>query len=381
MSKWWPSRESALADAGAEGEIRVGRGRLYLALAIVGIPLVGLLTGQGGAEYYLAAFFASLTAVLAVVVYRVALRRARLPWLGFATSISDVTIVSLLTASYLLVGMPAVAANSRTTFPCYLLAIAATAMRFDVRICIVTGALATLQYAAIAAIAWVIWSANATPDTAAYGEITIGQQLARLVILVGATWVSVAIVQQTSTLRLSSTHDALTGVQNRAYFRERLNEEFVRARRAARPLAVAMLDVDHFKRINDDYGHLAGDTVLRQIARTLMLNIRRTDLVARYGGEEFVIAFPESDLETAAARLEQLRVAIQSLSVAVPGLAPPVSCTASFGVAAFPTDADTVDQLIAIADERLLAAKGAGRNQVYTGPVRLLTASAPLSSG
>ena len=191
----WPAPDPALAVASAQGEIAVARGRLWLTLLVLAIPFAALASGITP-EAVVGTGFAAFAVLLAIVIDRIVARRRHIPGLGFITSIADVTLVSLLQVGYLLIGMPTVAANSRTTYSVYLLALAATAMRWDARVCVAAGAVATVQYAAISAVAWAMWAPQPTPDTAMYGRIVPGHQVARLIILVAATWLAVAIVRQ-----------------------------------------------------------------------------------------------------------------------------------------------------------------------------------------
>jgi hypothetical protein len=202
----WPAPDPALAAASAQGEIAVARGRVWLTLMVLAIPLAALGSGWTR-EAAVGVGFAAFAVLLALVVDRIAVRRRRVPGLAFMTSIADVTLVSLLQVAYLLIGMPAIAANSRTTYAVYLIAIAATAMRWDVRVCVTAGAVATIQYALIAVIAWRMWAPNPTPETPLYGTIVPGHQVARLVILVAATWVAAAVVHQSAWLRDRATRD------------------------------------------------------------------------------------------------------------------------------------------------------------------------------
>lgn len=362
--RWWSAPDPSLIDAGIEGEILVARIRLTVAFAVLCVPVAATISGGWITENAIALSFAVFTFLLAFAFLRLVLKRRRTRWIGFATSVADVTLVSLVQFGYLLGSLPALAANSRTTYPLYLLAIALTTLRWDLRMCLVAGTLATLQYAIIAAIAWSMWSVAPTPDTAAYGTIVPGQQFARLVILVAATWVSIAVVRQSSKLRISATRDALTGLRTRAYFMERLHEEIERAQRDRLPLALAMLDIDHFKQVNDTWGHESGDDVLRAVATVMRATVRRTDLVGRYGGEEFIIALPNSNAADAAARMQQLIDRVRELQVTPRAGGPALSVTISAGLAVFPADAHNPDDLIRRADSRLLEAKRQGRDRV-----------------
>jgi len=195
VTSWWPAPDPALAAASARGEIAIARGRVWLTLIVLAIPLAALASGVTP-EAVAGVAVALLAVLLAIVVDRVIARGWQVPGLAFATSIADVTLVSLLQVAYLVIGMPSVAANSRTTYAVYLLAIAATTMRWDVRVCLVAGVVAVAQYALITIVAWRMWAPAPTPDTAVYGRIVLGHQVARLVILVAATWLAAAIVRQ-----------------------------------------------------------------------------------------------------------------------------------------------------------------------------------------
>ena len=164
--------------------------------------------------------------------------------------------------------------------------------------------------------------------------------------------------------------DGLTGLHNHRAFQDYLEEQFQTAMRNKQPLALILMDVDHFKQYNDTYGHQAGDEVLRQVAQILQANVREGDFVARYGGEEFVIVLPRTDLESAVAVAERLREAVQSAEWRLR----PV--TGSFGVACIRPDMETRQELIEAADQALYQAKKNGRNRVEAWNYRLLLKAA-----
>lgn len=161
-------------------------------------------------------------------------------------------------------------------------------------------------------------------------------------------------------LRRLALTDSLTGLSNRRHFFDRGAQELRRAARYDRPLAMLMLDIDHFKAVNDRYGHEAGDTVLRDLAQRLRGALRDSDLVGRIGGEEFAALLPETTAEEAVVLAERLRAA-----VAEAPLGPGLAITASLGVAAaVPAEEEGVDPVLRRADAALYRAKAAGRNQV-----------------
>ncbi len=162
-----------------------------------------------------------------------------------------------------------------------------------------------------------------------------------------------------------ATHDALTGVHNRKQFDTRLAEEIGRARRYQRELSIIMIDIDHFKQINDAYGHPVGDQVLQAFAAVIKESIRQHDSAGRYGGEEFVILLPETSLQDAVDFAERLRKQVAALSIDA-GSKSPIRITASFGVSCFPEPSADCEQLIKLADEAMYRAKNSGRNLVQS---------------
>ena len=197
------------------------------------------------------------------------------------------------------------------------------------------------------------------------------------VFLFGAifVWVVAQLSLQTATdlrrvalLEQENIPDPLIGIYNRRYLDRRLDEEVARARRYGHPLSVLMLDIDHFKRVNDTYGHQAGDEVLKHLGKLIMSAVRETDIVARYGGEEIFVISPDASLETAVMLAERLRrhTEAHELVLTSETSAPRViRVTVSIGVASFdPSLADGAG-LMRNADEALYEAKGAGRNRVH----------------
>jgi len=170
------------------------------------------------------------------------------------------------------------------------------------------------------------------------------------------------------TLREQATHDKLTGLYNRHYLNARFEQELSRTQRKQAPLAVIMLDIDHFKRFNDTFGHAAGDHVLREVGRTISRAGRKSDVACRYGGEEFVLFMPETAAEVALKRADEIREAIRSLHLEWERQAlGPV--TLSAGVAAYPEHGNDPDTLLRFADQALYRAKELGRDRVVFAPL------------
>ena len=167
-------------------------------------------------------------------------------------------------------------------------------------------------------------------------------------------------VENARLYRLSVT-DPLTKACNRQYLRERLPDEMDRSRRFGHPLCALIVDIDHFKAVNDTYGHVAGDDVLRRVAETVREQLRHFDTLARYGGEEFVVVLPNTDEAEGMKTAERLRLAIEALVTEVAGV--PLRVTASFGVAGLRPELRDEAELLRRADDALYKAKRLGRNQ------------------
>jgi diguanylate cyclase (GGDEF)-like protein/PAS domain S-box-containing protein len=163
-------------------------------------------------------------------------------------------------------------------------------------------------------------------------------------------------------LRAQSNHDALTGLYNRHFLEESFGRELLLAARAGHPVSIIMADLDHFKAVNDTFGHLAGDQVLRTFGALLSSNARASDIICRYGGEEFLLILPGMTKEGARQRAEHLRQVMAGTTVSHGHHQ--ITVSTSLGIAAYPGDGRTEDELIAAADGALYAAKTQGRNRV-----------------
>jgi diguanylate cyclase (GGDEF)-like protein len=161
--------------------------------------------------------------------------------------------------------------------------------------------------------------------------------------------------------RLANT-DSLTGVWNRRYLLNLAEQETERCRRYNRPLSVLIIDIDHFKNVNDTYGHAVGDEVLMMMTETAMNYLRNVDVLGRFGGEEFVALLPETDSKSALITAERIRENIEQITIAVDGKL--VSITVSIGVSSYQKGDANIDALMKRADKALYKAKNQGRNRV-----------------
>ncbi len=163
-------------------------------------------------------------------------------------------------------------------------------------------------------------------------------------------------------LQKLSIHDSLTQVYNRRYLTERIDREFERAKQLALKLAFLMIDIDFFKKINDTYGHIVGDVVLRNVAFIIKDTVREIDTVGRFGGEEFFVILPETSKEEAIAVAR--RIVDRVASAKIRAFDENVKTTVSIGVASYPENSMKLDMLIEITDKALYESKGSGRNRV-----------------
>ena len=173
-------------------------------------------------------------------------------------------------------------------------------------------------------------------------------------------------IQMFEEMKYLARTDFLTGLPNHRFFQTALSREVSRAHRHGHTLSVLMIDMDFLKTVNDQFGHPAGDSVIRNVAKTIQGTCRDIDFAARYGGEEFVVILPETDLDGAVQVAERVRQEIQETEVGVAG-----QVTASIGVANYPANATSKEDLIRVADQALYVAKNGGRNQVSHFPYQL----------
>jgi len=343
--------ELVFVDAGQSGELLAARTRVHLTALLAVLHLLPGLPDRLDAA---AALLLALTALAYALVAREFATRQYSPDMGYVTTMMDVSCVSVSLALTWLTGEATAPLLSAVRFPLYFLAIYLSSLKMSWRISALAGAASAIQYGALVGlIGWV------DPDAVSWPV-----ELGRLGTLLGAGYLATIVVLRAQQLKELSTRDFLTGLPNRAVLDGRLAEEVSRARRHHRSFAVALLDVDQFKRFNDLHGHAEGDAALRGLAEVMRDSVRESDLVARYGGEEFAILLPEARLIEAGARLEALRQLVEDTTFRDGERGAPRRLTLSAGIAAYPADGSSAAELLAAADVRLYEAKRTGRNRI-----------------
>jgi diguanylate cyclase (GGDEF)-like protein len=187
------------------------------------------------------------------------------------------------------------------------------------------------------------------------------------------------LLRKEEELRFEASHDRLTGQWNRGAILDFLGREVERGKRSGEPVGTLLIDIDHFKSVNDRYGHQAGDAVLREVAQRLSFGLRSYDWLGRYGGEEFLVLLANCNAEVATVCAERLRAAVASEPIQIGDLK--LNVTISIGTTVSSQEHDlTDDQLITIADAALYRAKDRGRNRVETGEYADLFSATPAAS-
>ena len=368
IRRFWAPPDQFLIDAGKQGEILIARIRIGLTLLLLAIPVANLILAiEEERQQHIAGFWITFAAfALSGVIYFLVARDRREPWLPMMTSMFDVSLISFALLVYAFIGDPHQVVNSKITFDTYFIALAGTCLRFDKRVALLAGVMAMVQFTGIIVFVDTTYALDTVGGVSPYGRFAWSEQVSRLILLAATTALNVYIVSGIQRQRELSNADPLTGLFNRRFFDDYFATEVQRATRYNNAVAVAMIDVDHFKQFNDLYGHATGDIALKRVARALSLAIRRSDVLARYGGEEFVVLFRETSAAQALERVEHIRRTVEAEPL-LDGTAAPVRVTVSAGVASWPADGDSVSDLIAEADRRLFQAKNAGRNRVF-GP-------------
>ena len=354
--------DEIMLGVGASGELQVARLRVVIAAALLLVPLANALRGASIDETVTTLGATVLMNAFALVWLALARRPRRYRWLSLATSAFDVTAVSLVLLVLTLDELPA-GLNSLIAWSGYLLAIVLTSLRSDGRITVATGALALLQYGLLVLFAMTFASSPEQLISSDYGAVNADTQVQRMLLLAIATVVAAMLVYRMQSLVEMSGTDGLTRLPNRSWLLHRMPRLLDAARVDGGSLTLALIDLDHFKHINDEIGHRAGDRALRHVVAMLQQHAEPGEWLVRLGGEEFVMVL-RRPIGTAWERVEMIRRLVAERPFESERNSDPIPLTFSAGLASFPLEGDDLSHLLRRANDRLQQAKREGRNRV-----------------
>jgi diguanylate cyclase (GGDEF)-like protein len=355
--------DEILLEVGAGGELLVARMRVVISALLLLLPLVNAVGGGRVQETLIGLAGGVFLNVFAQVWLQLARRRRRYRWLSFATAAFDVSTTTLVLITLATYQLPA-ALNSMIVWCGYLLAILLTALRADGRTTVFAGLLTLLQYGALNA---VIFARVTSPEqfiSSDYGAVTAVGQIERMLLLAIVTLITAAVVYRTQRLVELSGTDGLTRLPNRSWLMHRMPRLLEVAEADGRSLSLALIDLDHFRRINDEAGHHAGDRAIRHVVDVLKTMSEPDEWLLRLGSEEFALVMPQP-VGTAWERVDAIRrMLAQHRFDPERGNMEPLRITFSAGIASCPNDGNDLSRLLGRADQRLKIAKREGRNRV-----------------
>jgi two-component system cell cycle response regulator len=357
--------DEVMLDLGAGGELLVARIRALLSALSLLLAPVALIGNQGAGK--LTELMIGLGAtvfinICAQIWLALARNRRRHSWLPYATTTYDVTTTTLVLA-LLHLSDPVAPFNSIIVWVFYLISISMTALRNDGRLTLYAGGMAMLQYSLLVG---VLLAQAESPEqlvSVDYGTVSVGAQIERVVLMLLMTVLTATVVYRMQRLIESSGSDGLTGLPNRSWLVQRMPRILEAAREDSQSLTVALLDLDRFKRINDQYGHLTGDRAIRHVVGSMREILRDRERLVRIGGQEFVLLL-YCPIGNAWERLDRLRQLMAERPFVPERGSDPLPITFSGGLSTYPSDGNNVSTLLRSADRRLQVAKHEGSNRV-----------------
>lgn len=357
--------DEVMLDLGAGGELLVARIRALLSALSLLLAPVALIGNQGAGK--LTELMIGLGAtifinVCAQIWLALARNRRRHSWLPYATTSYDVTTTTLVLA-LLHLSDPVAPFNSIIIWVFYLISISMTALRNDGRLTLYAGGMAMLQYSLLVGVLLALAESPEQLVSVDYGTVSVGAQIERVVLMLLMTVLTATVVYRMQRLIESSGSDGLTGLPNRSWLVQRMPRILEAAREDNQSLTVALLDLDRFKRINDQYGHLTGDRAIRHVVGSMREILRERERLVRIGGQEFVLVM-YCPIGNAWERLDRLRQLMAERPFVPERGGDPLHITFSGGLSTYPSDGNNVSTLLRSADRRLQVAKHEGANRV-----------------
>ncbi len=354
--------DEVMLDLGAGGELLVARVRALLSALILLLPLVAGLSGGSATEVMIGLGAAVFINLCAQIWLALAHHRRRHDWLSYATTTYDVTTTTVVLVA-LNLSDPVAPFNSVVVWCFYLLAIGMTALRNDGRLTLYAGGMAMSQYALLVAALFALAENPEELVSVQYGTADVGSQIERVLLMLLMTLLTTTIVYRMQRLIESSGTDGLTGLPNRAWLVQRMPRILEAVREEGESLTLGLLDLDDFKRINAQAGHLAGDRAIRHVAASMRDMLGPRERIVRIGGQEFVLLL-RCPIGNAWERLDRLRHSMVERPFVPDRSADPMPISFSGGLSSYPMDGNDVSSLLRTADRRLQAAKNEGRNRV-----------------
>ncbi len=351
--------DEIMIEIGAGGELLVARIRAVATALLLLLPITNFIFGGSYYESFSGGVGAIGAFLLSLLWLRLSKHHRLYRWLPFVSAACDVSIVSAV-LFLLSLNNPAAGLNSVVVWCCYPLVIVATALRNDVRVCLITGALAIVQFSLLCI--FINYQTNGAVVSMDYGVISVSNQIQRIVLLIAISMLTAVVVYRMQLLVQLSGTDGLTGLPNRLYLNHRVPQLLAQAKNDNATLSLAIIDMDLFKCINDDLGHLMGDKALRHVVQTLREQLGAEEPLIRIGGEEFLLVM-RMPIGSAWERIEFLRKQINAKPFLPHPDALPRPLSFSAGISCCPHDASDISGLLKHADRRLRAAKLQGRNR------------------
>jgi two-component system, cell cycle response regulator len=354
--------DEIMLEVGAGGELAVARLRVVIAALLLLLPLGHALAGGSVKETLIGLGGAIFINLFALAWLQLARRRRRYPWLPFATAAFDVSATTAVLAVLAINNLPA-GLNSLIVWCGYVLAIMLTALRSDGRTTLFAGALAIVQFGALIAVVFALATSPEQLISSDYGAVTPSSQIQRLVLLAIITLITAMVVYRVQRLVELSGTDGLTRLPNRTWLLHRMPRLIDAAQEDGGSLTLALIDMDYFKRINDENGHHAGDRALRHVVGVLKSLAEPSEWLVRLGGEEFVLVL-HKPVGSAWERVDAIRRLVATRPFEPERGHEPMLLTFSAGLASYPHDGHDLSLLLRRADQRLQIAKREGRNRV-----------------
>lgn len=363
---WWQQqRVSHIEDNADESERSRVSVRVVLPLVFPVLTVLALLVWREPENKvaFISLVYTTVAIVFAIAAEALDRKLSHPVWIQIASGAVYAAIITALLLTFVTVPHPRLHTHWIIFF-LYFLLIGGMGLSNDPRQAICAAAFSVVGYLGVVMLLHRAAAAGSPMAISLAPEFEWVANSCKLGLLVATTFLATTSASRGRTLRRTSLTDGLTGLLNRHAFDQCLGVVARRSQQSGCHMTVAMIDIDHFKRINDTYGHVAGDAVLRWTASWLKRSFRSSDLVARYGGEEFVVAFTDSDAEQIEERLELLRRGIEGSTLRQGSDGPDITLSISIGTARTPRDGETPDAVLARADERLYEAKRSGRNRI-----------------